>query len=716
MNQRIPSLLLALALVHTTYQAAAQLVPSAMNYQGVIANASGVPLSTGTYALKFRVYSAAQNGTLIWGPQSVSASVVDGQFNVVLGPADDATKTLASAFTSPTSYLEVQVAANNPIAPRQQLLSAPYAFQADKASSLVNSSGTSLVTGSGTTLTVAGTLTATSFAGSGAGLTGLIAGQIPNLDASKITSGFLAAGRIPNLDAGQISTGILGLARIPNLDAAKITSGSLGDARLSANVALRNGPNAFTGTLNVSGTQASERLRLSGPEFYLGASDTEGLSFLLGVNRGGNRQLWIADSARLAKNNSNPTIRIIPGAGMDAVATDGTTPLTLKLGPATYLLPSGNVGIGTASPSEKLTIADVPGYNTGLRVVGSGAETGIAIENTATSGRKYDFIVGTSLGGGVGPGLAIYDETAAKFCLKINPDGNIGIGTTSPRAKLDINGGGGDTVVNIGGYLNRNGANDLSNSEQTRSFSIIASSVIAATEVFAFSDARIKNIQGRSDGATDLATLSRIEITDYTHKDVIAKDGGHHKKVIAQQVEKVYPQAVTQHTDIVPDIYQKAEIKNGWVKLSTNLKRGERVRLLGEKKEGIHEVLEVAEGKFRTDFAADGNQVFVYGREVKDFRSVDYDAIAMLNVSATQELARRLEVVEKRESHLVELEQKAARVENLERELADLKKSVAQLVKASQVLRQTASATPVNLPATGEASRPTPFSNARLDQ
>ena len=56
----------------------------------------------------------------------------------------------------------------------------------------------------------------------------------------------------------------------------------------------------------------------------------------------------------------------------------------------------------------------------------------------------------------------------------------------------------------------------------------------------------------------------------------------------------------------------------------------------------MHEVLEIAESKFRTDFKAEGN-VFVYGREVNDFRSVDYDAISMLNVSATQELAKKLE-------------------------------------------------------------------------
>ncbi len=32
--------------------------------------------------------------------------------------------------------------------------------------------------------------------------------------------------------------------------------------------------------------------------------------------------------------------------------------------------------------------------------------------------------------------------------------------------------------------------------------------------------------------------------------------------------------------------------------------------------------------------------LFVYGHEVNDFRTVDYDAIAMLNVSATQQVKR----------------------------------------------------------------------------
>jgi hypothetical protein len=39
-------------------------------------------------------------------------------------------------------------------------------------------------------------------------------------------------------------------------------------------------------------------------------------------------------------------------------------------------------------------------------------------------------------------------------------------------------------------------------------------------------------------------------------------------------------------------------------------------------------------------------KVFVYGKEVNDFRTVDYDKIHNLNVSATQELARRVAQLE----------------------------------------------------------------------
>jgi trimeric autotransporter adhesin len=100
---------------------------------------------------------------------------------------------------------------------------------------------------------------------------------------------------------------------------------------------------------------------------------------------------------------------------------------------------SGNVGIGTTTPGEKLTIAGVPGYNTGLKLTGNtSAGTGLALENTSVGGHKYSLLTGgsaTSVGAG---GLGIYDDTIGDYRLAISPGGNVGIGTPTPARKLTV--------------------------------------------------------------------------------------------------------------------------------------------------------------------------------------------------------------------------------------------------------------------------------------
>jgi hypothetical protein len=60
----------------------------------------------------------------------------------------------------------------------------------------------------------------------------ITASDIPDLSASKITTGTLPAGVIPSLDAGKIGSGILSSSRIPSLDASKITTGTISASRL----------------------------------------------------------------------------------------------------------------------------------------------------------------------------------------------------------------------------------------------------------------------------------------------------------------------------------------------------------------------------------------------------------------------------------------------------------------------------------------------------
>jgi hypothetical protein len=301
---------------------------------------------------------------------------------------------------------------------------------------------------------------------------------------------------------------------------------------------------------------------------------------------------------------------------------------------------SGGVGIGTNNPNDLLHVA---GQNTRIRVESTDASyVGFISKNS-----QAEWFTG--IDPGANHGWEIYQNSAPGGSrLVVATNGNVGIGTTTPtHGTLEIGGSSGSLGFPTGSAIGRASeagkawADLLAGSTAT---AIYANGYVASSSGFiAVSDQRIKHILGRSDSAHDLSTLRNIEVTDYTYIDTVAKGNRPNKKVIAQQVEKVFPQAVNQSTNEVPDIYQPASVNDGWVQLSTDLKVGERVKLIAGRDQGIYPVLAVRDGAFRTDFKPATDKVFVYGREVTDFRSVDYDAIAMLNVSATQELARKLE-------------------------------------------------------------------------
>ena len=297
----------------------------------------------------------------------------------------------------------------------------------------------------------------------------------------------------------------------------------------------------------------------------------------------------------------------------------------------------GNMRLDTAASSGRFYFGD-PGENGNDPIYIDRANPStdvshlrLAIGDNPNAAFTDRFEIGTATGASGFTAFATFVSSGA-----------LGIGTANPAVALDVVGSIQTGSSGPSSYFFP--GNGLTVGSNTSWFASIraSSGIIAGGGYMAASDERAKNIQGRSDAARDLDTLTGIEITDYTYKDTIEKGGRSHKKVIAQAVESVYPQAVSMSTDAVPDIYQRTTHSDGWVNLATDLKVGDRVRLIGEKEQGIHDVLEIRDGAFRTAFVPAGEKVFVYGREVKDFRCVDYEAISMLNVSATQELARKV--------------------------------------------------------------------------
>ena len=128
--------------------------PGEINYQGLLRNPKdGNLYKDGIYTLECRIYTDESTGTPLWGA-SYSAYVKDGYFNLMLGSADGAT--LSGCTYGPTSlwkalwyttgrrdlYLGVTprqgadgaaLVSPQEIKPRQKLLTAPFAFRAQKA-------------------------------------------------------------------------------------------------------------------------------------------------------------------------------------------------------------------------------------------------------------------------------------------------------------------------------------------------------------------------------------------------------------------------------------------------------------------------------------------------------------------------------------------------------------------------------------------------------
>lgn len=205
-------LLACLALLFSVGALRAQ--TSAFTYQGFLALNNNA--ATGSYDLQFTLHDAATAGTLIGSTQTLAAvSVSNGLFTVALDFG-------ASAFSGGARWLEIGVRPDGgdtfvTLTPRQPVTSTPYATLALRAANYSGQLPAANLTG---TLPDA-----------------LLSANVPRLNANAVFSGSVTATSFQGSAAGLTSVPATNLI------------GTVSDARLSANVARLNADAIFSGTV-----------------------------------------------------------------------------------------------------------------------------------------------------------------------------------------------------------------------------------------------------------------------------------------------------------------------------------------------------------------------------------------------------------------------------------------------------------------------------------
>ena len=172
-------------------------------------------------------------------------------------------------------------------------------------------------------------------------------------------------------------------------------------------------------------------------------------------------------------------------------------------------------------------------------------------------------------------------------------------------------------------------------------------SILTGAYFMANSDRRIKqDIEDISDNE-GLDLINRIKLKKYNYVDPYKKEK--HKTIgfIAQQVDEIIPNAIKTRTDFIPNIFTVLDnpVWEGTkliYNMSFNENETKKVRFMVEdQSEGID--LEYDNGGFT--FNKQYSRVFIWGKEVTDFKSITKDKIFTIGISAIQELSRKHDAV-----------------------------------------------------------------------
>lgn len=689
--------LLAAPLLH------AQATPGLLSYQGRVTDAAGILIGNTTPAnrlVTFKLYSASSGGTALYA-ESQTVTISGGEFSVLIGIGTGITalpgpsspgapikaiSDVVNTGTYTSLYLGVTVddgtAAVDPeISPRQQMVSGAFALRAKVAESVASGAVTTAMLGSGQV--IKDTIAAGVVDSSRITDLSIVAGDIRDntltsakLDTTTIglwspvgTSVYRASG---NVGIGEANPGFplnFGTGNGDRISLSGNSGSSYGFGILSSVLQIHSDTSGADIAFGYGSSAAmTETMRVKGNgNVGIGYASPGAKLDVNGVGRFGN------DAAKIGfvdvgfyGDGSNIALRA-PSAGATYIQGASGTNTWMHIGN------TGNVGIGNIGADVKLSVSG------GVRAAGAGTSV------YPYSGGYSFASPGDTDGGMFSPsdGVITWLANGAEK-MRLTHEGRLGIGTTSPSVPLDVVGAISYTMTD-NGFNGNNGttsgntwtSNDYSGSGAgielysmdgvgalpngrigVTKVGIRADGWIVTARGFAaYSDRRIKRDAQVSASAKDLAAIEKLKVTNYRMVDPEGGDIGWHKGFIAQEVAEVIPGAVTQSVNFVPDIFAAAtaavyDADKQTLRVSLTkehgLIAGERVRLHTD---GNRQDLTVSAVLSANEFVVDHcekapEKAFVYGREVTDFNTLDYNRIYTTSVGAIQELAHKIKAGE----------------------------------------------------------------------
>jgi hypothetical protein len=325
------------------------------------------------------------------------------------------------------------------------------------------------------------------------------------------------------------------------------------------------------------------------------------------------------------------------------------------------LASTGNVGIGTNSPTANLNVSGNTDLFGTLRVGASSSSPGFLIN------------LGTSGVGGYRSALLYGDGTNITFSnqqngyivfatnntdrVQIAANGRLTIGGNNGSYPLTVFGS--SNSGNVAGYAGWYGNYGWQNQTTSYDVSIYSQNFMMSGQGFvSVSDQRIKKDIIEIEDGESLSILRQIEPKRYRYIDEYKRGTDYVYGFIAQQVRGVLPAASGLVKDFIPSIMTPATVSydstNDITTVTlvdnkqhnlTSENSNSRVRFVDENDQNTDlELHEIVSGDiFKVKGELKGTNTFAYGVEVDDFHTLNKDAIFTVAVSALQQVDKELQ-------------------------------------------------------------------------